>query len=144
MLNTYQSRSPLLLARVHSKCTNDSWEKNFYKNLLLNKNIIALVAGRLPRGIIVLRYIGKEAEILNVAVIKHFQNQGVGKLLILQAFKLLTQLKVKVLILEVSINNLLAIKLYKSCGFKNIGLRKAYYLRGNGSKEDAYIMEKKL
>ena len=144
MLTTYKSRSPLLLAKIHSKCTDNPWGKDFYKNLLINRNILALVAGRPARGIIVLRHIGREAEILNMAVIKRFQNQGVGRLLIIDTFKLLSFLKVNSIILEVSINNSFAIQLYKSCGFKNEGLRKAYYLKKNYNKEDAYIMKKKL
>ena len=58
------------------------------------------------------------------------------------AFKLITYMidhnSYSNITLEVNVNNLYAIKLYESLGFKIIGTRKSYY---NG--EDAYLMEVK-
>ena len=144
MLTIYKSRSSELLANTHSKCTTDSWGKNFYQKLLKNNNVIAFVAGKPPKGLVVLNQIGYEAEILNIAVVRGLQNQGIGKLLLLKVLKLFDGLNVSVITLEVSTYNLFAINLYKDFGFVKVGLRKNYYLKHNGKKEDAYIMKKKL
>ena len=46
--------------------------------------------------------------------------------------------------LEVAADNLAARRLYESCGFQEISLRKAYYTRKNAFAVDAIIMRRRL
>ena len=72
-------------------------------------------------------------EINYIFVKDDYRNQGI-------AYKLIKSIMndYKSITLEVSIENIYAIKLYKSLGFKVIGVREKYY---NGI--DAYLMEVK-
>jgi ribosomal-protein-alanine N-acetyltransferase len=78
-----------------------------------------------------------ELEVINIAVGKLFQSRGIGKKLlnyVLTASKLPF-----VCYLDVRIDNLAAIKLYKSLGFEITGIRKNFY----GKNKDAYSMSLK-
>lgn len=77
-----------------------------------------------------------EAHIGNVCVREEYRGKGYGKLFL---NNLLTECRLQQTVgatLEVRESNLVAIKLYESVGFKNVGKRPGYY---NG-KEDAIIM----
>ena len=57
-----------------------------------------------------------------------------------ELIKIAKERKLKDITLEVNINNISAINLYKKYDFKEVGLRKKYY----SNCEDALIMTKKL
>ncbi len=77
--------------------------------------------------------IAGEAEIINIATKMEFTNLGIAKSLLKFV---INSTWCNSLFLEVSDNNLPAIKLYQSCGFTKIGLRKNYY-----GDSDAILME---
>jgi ribosomal-protein-alanine acetyltransferase len=56
-------------------------------------------------------------------------------------FKNIEQKNINIVRLEVRSSNISALKLYKSNGFIESGIRKDYY---NNPNEDAIIMEKKI
>ncbi|TQV71458.1 ribosomal-protein-alanine N-acetyltransferase [Aliikangiella marina] len=78
-------------------------------------------------------------ELINIAIAKAYQQQGVAKkaLAFLKA-QAMTQGVGRVL-LEVRESNLAALKLYQSAGFSIDGRRKNYY-RSNKQTEDAILM----
>lgn len=73
-------------------------------------------------------------DIINIAVDKNYQHEGIGSKLLEYVINLN-----KRIILEVRSSNTNAIKLYTKYGFKNINIRKNYY--GN---EDAIVMERSI
>ena len=80
-----------------------------------------------------------EGEIMNIAVSQKHRRKGL-------AFGLMSALEKEALdknceniILEVAVDNLSAISLYKKCGYAPVGTRKGFY-----KGVDAIIMEKKL
>ena len=75
-----------------------------------------------------------EANILNVAVDKKYQNNGFGKKILSQYLSILP--KNSVVFLEVNKNNFIAKKIYTSLNFEKIDSRKNYY----NYSEDALIM----
>ena len=85
-----------------------------------------------------LLFIGNEAEIVAVGTLPEYRRQGLGKLLVQHAIKTCRERDIESIFLEVRDKNLPAIALYRSCGFKEIGLRKGYY---EDSGEDAVIMK---
>lgn len=84
--------------------------------------------------------IGDEAELARVGVHPSLRSQGFGEKIteaLLEAFK---ERKVKTVFLEVRSSNDTALKLYKKCGFAEVGQRPKYYADG----ETAIIMRAAL
>ena len=73
-----------------------------------------------------------------------FRQKGHGKLLMQHLESLLKKDDVKSLFIEVAVSNHAALALYASSGFEKAGMRKNYYARGDGGREDALIMRKGL
>ncbi|ADR18789.1 ribosomal protein S18-alanine N-acetyltransferase [Calditerrivibrio nitroreducens] len=75
-----------------------------------------------------------ELEVVNIAVKKDYQSKGIARRLM--SYMIANSLKPFVCFLDVRIDNLPAINLYKSLGFEVIGKRKNFY----GLNKDAYTM----
>ena len=84
-------------------------------------------------GYSVLRIVGKEAEIDNIAIAPNFRRQGLGKKLLNHLLSLSKEQNAEKVFLEVDTNSVEAISLYEKIGFKRLGLRKNYY-----RENDAY------
>ncbi len=82
-----------------------------------------------------------EAHITILAIHPDFQNQGYGKYLLEKLLREINKRKLKTATLEVSENNIKALKLYQRFDFKEAGRRKKYYQK---TGEDALILWKKL
>ena len=78
-----------------------------------------------------------EAHITNIAVLKEYQGQGIGGLLLIATIDLAREFNASFLTLEVRASNLVAQNLYSRYGFNKTGLRRGYYL---DNREDAIIM----
>jgi len=83
---------------------------------------------------------GGEAEVLNIAVAKILQKQGLAKNILACFIKSVTG-DIDNLFLEVRASNQVAINLYHGLGFNQVGLRSNYYPKAGASseKEDALI-----
>ena len=79
-----------------------------------------------------------DAEIHNLFICNELRGRGLGKILFKQAIQMLSA-EVENLYLEVSEDNNIAIALYKSLGFEEIGARKNYYRKGS-TASNAIIM----
>lgn len=79
-----------------------------------------------------------ESHILNLAVDKSCQHQGVGKQLLSHMIDIARIKAADMILLEARPSNFAAIRLYEKNGFNEIGVRKGYYPANNG-KEDALI-----
>ena len=77
-----------------------------------------------------------EYEIHTVGVDPAYQGQGIGRAMVAQLLEIAAD---GVVYLEVRTDNDVAIKLYESFGFVNVGLRRRYY-RASGA--DAYTMRR--
>lgn len=78
-----------------------------------------------------------EGDITNIAVLPEFRGKGVGRLLLSKMFSEAKKRDLSRITLEVRESNTVAINLYTSFGFEDIGMRKNYYA-DNG--ENAIIM----
>lgn len=95
-------------------------------------------------GAKVVGYVGSqsvlgEADVMNLAVLKEYRKQGIGKGLVCTLIHHLKQKDVHCLTLEVRGSNKNAIRLYDSLGFVQVGRRPNYY---SAPKEDALILRK--
>ena len=79
-----------------------------------------------------------DAEIHNLFICDELRGRGLGKILFKQAIQMLSA-EVENLYLEVSEDNNIAIALYKSLGFEEIGARKNYYRKGS-TASNAIVM----
>ena len=84
-----------------------------------------------------------EAHILNLSVSKNSQGKGYGRELLLYLLGLVKRANAIRALLEVRESNQIAINLYKSLDFEEIGLRKGYYPAEDG-REDAIVLAKTL
>lgn len=84
-----------------------------------------------------------EAHILNVSVVGLLQGRGYGRAMLRKLLELVQEAGAVRVLLEVRASNEIAIALYKSEGFVEIGLRKGYYPDDQG-REDAIVFAKDL
>jgi ribosomal-protein-alanine N-acetyltransferase len=85
-----------------------------------------------------------EVHLLNITVAPSYQGQGWAKV-ILEALAIWARGQdAHWLWLEVRTGNVRAMRAYVSFGFAQMGVRKAYYPAGNGQREDAIVMSKRL
>lgn len=80
-----------------------------------------------------------EAHLLNIAVKRDWQSQGVGRHMLRFAMAEAARHECVMLYLEVRPSNATALRLYESMGFKQWGLRRDYYPAHNG-REDALFL----
>ena len=102
---------------------------NVYVLLSGNKEIV---------GFTVILETPPDAEIHNLFICNELRGRGLGKMLFKKAIQMLSA-EVENLYLEVSEDNNIAIALYKSLGFEEIGARKNYYRKGS-TATNAIIM----
>jgi [ribosomal protein S18]-alanine N-acetyltransferase len=88
-------------------------------------------------GYVIATHVQNEAHILNFVIAPLMQHQGLGRKLLTFLLAVLPQ--IEKVSLEVACNNVPAIKLYESFGFKQQGLRKQYYQTSAG-RIDALIL----
>lgn len=80
-----------------------------------------------------------EAHILNLCVSNELRGRGIGRQMLLLLLERARQAGMTETFLEVRPSNQLAIALYQSVGFVQVGLRKAYY-QAEGGREDALVL----
>lgn len=91
-------------------------------------------------GVLLGRAVFEVADLDFLGVHPAFQRQGLGRKLMLEFFRHLSLLNAERVMLEVSVQNPVAVDLYLSLGFQKLTIRRAYYPNG----DDAFIMEKTL
>ena len=113
----------------------DCIEKGYYS--------LVLKEGMKGIGFAILSVSTEESHLLNIGLTSSKRGQGLGKELLEKIIMAAEVMGSKKIFLEVRISNVIAIDLYKTSGFKEIGLRKNYYRTKEG-REDAILMSKSL
>jgi ribosomal-protein-alanine N-acetyltransferase len=99
--------------------------------------------GRLA-GFILSRRALDEAEILTLVVDSRLRRRGCARKLLTAHLAQLAAQGVTRLFLEVDESNEAALALYRRLGFAQLGMRKAYYVKSDGSRANALIMGRAL
>ncbi len=81
-----------------------------------------------------------ESHLLNLCVDPARQGNGLGRRLLKRMIELARYHDATTLFLEVRVSNRVAIHLYESVGFNEVGVRHRYYPARDGLREDALIM----
>jgi ribosomal-protein-alanine N-acetyltransferase len=84
-----------------------------------------------------------EGHLLNLCVDSRLRGRGLGRRLLHHAMQLFRSEQAATVFLEVRPSNKVAIALYESEGFVEIGTRKDYY-RSAGDREDALVLARDL
>lgn len=105
------------------------WNFEIFKQELVNTNSSYLVL-RYENEIVCfggIKIILDEANIMDIVTRKDKRNHGFAKILLNELIKLSKENNCKSITLEVNENNKIAIHLYETLNFKQVGLRKKYY-----------------
>lgn len=124
-----------------------SWDKNQFLYQINNSNTKTYIfkSNNEILGFVCFNICLDEAEILNICINKKHNNKGLGHYLLQNTINKLKSRNISKIFLEVNVNNIFAIKLYKKNEFKIISTRKDYYLnKTTNTKDDAYVMTKIL
>jgi len=89
-------------------------------------------------GYIIVSIAVGEAHVLNICVDPAEQGQGIGRKILENMLELIKG-RAETVFLEVRPSNTVAVALYESMGFNEIGVRKGYYPAANG-REDAIML----
>ncbi len=131
------------IAELEARCFSDPWSARSIASELENPLSLWLVEERdgAVAGYIGSQRVPPEADVMNVAVAPEFRRQGIARELMRALLARLRDEGIEALLLEVRVSNAAARSLYAQLGFREVGLRKNYYLE---PKEDALILRKEL
>ncbi len=133
------------LSRLHHASFDDGWSRDDFVTWLSRREGMA-VLGESERDAVAFGLAleaGADAELLTIATDPAARRAGWGRR-IFQALDAQAQRRgLERWVLEVARDNLPAIGLYKSSGFMEIGMRKAYYRMRDGLV-DALVMARKV
>ena len=133
------------LSRLHTASFDDGWTRDDFAIWLARPEAMAVLALREREAVAfgLALVAGDDAELLTIAAHPAARQQGLGR----QVFRALDaealNRGLQRWVLETARNNLPAIGLYKSEGFVEIGVRKAYYKIGQG-RVDALVMSRRV
>ena len=128
---------------IESLCFPIPWSRDSFLSELRNPLAQYIVAqeGFFLQGYAGVWMIFDEGHITNVAVHPRARGKRIGELLLTNTMAFVSAQGALSVTLEVRPSNDAALSLYCRMGFKQVGVRKGYYI-DNG--EDALIMKKKL
>nr|AAT79463.1 putative acetyl-transferase [Agrobacterium sp.'luteum'] len=120
------------------KTYGEGWNHHQSRSMLSMPSAKLLIARRQDKicGFVISRQAADEEELLMIAVAPECQSQGIGYHLLEHMLLIAREDQVSAVFLEMRADNPAA-KLYAKFGFKEIGMRKAYYTGPNKEKFDA-------
>ncbi len=131
-----------ILSELHKQCFTENWDENNFRNMLTDNHYFGFIISDVDKincGFALCKHLFEEIEIITFCVLPKHRRYGFGKLLINEVIKYANTIPNSKIFLEVSKDNIAAINLYQSIGFKKIARRKDYYKTQNGLI-DANIM----
>jgi ribosomal-protein-alanine N-acetyltransferase len=125
------------ILEIERESFTNPWSREMFLGSAKNNTTTfkVLMKNKIVIGYYIISTVADETEILEIAVSRKFRRQNFGKFMLVDILKESSLKKSKFVFLEARISNTPALNLYKSVGFKEIGIRKKYY--GN---EDAVIL----
>ena len=115
------------------------WLKKDFFSFISNQDNIFILSHPKPVGYLKARVVKDELEIISILIDKKFRKAGYGKGLLIKLLNIAFKKKIQNIFLEVSVENQIAINLYKKFNFIKVGKRTNYYFQ-NGRYIDADIM----
>ena len=133
----------LKVVEIEKLLFSDPWDERLFKDALdsEDKHFFVSIFDDDLAGYVIFEKVLDEGHITNLAVASGHQRKGIASQLVGKILELAKGLKIREIFLEVRQSNEAAKRLYSKFGFREIGIRKAYYPRAN---EDALILSLKL
>jgi ribosomal-protein-alanine N-acetyltransferase len=120
------------------------WSEGIFRDCLRVGYVCRVVtAGRQVMGYGVMSVGAGEAHILNLCIAEEFRCRGGGKKILICLLERAHAAGMAEAFLEVRPSNVMAIRLYQSLGFEQVGTRRGYYQAVNG-REDAAVLKLSL
>jgi tRNA threonylcarbamoyladenosine biosynthesis protein TsaB len=134
------------LAALHARCFAQGWTARSIGQLLGTPGAFALLADQngAACGFIIVRVAADEAEILSLGVAPGARRAGTGRKLVAAASAKAHDMGATELFLEVARENEAARALYAVAGFREAGLRPAYYREPGGAAGDGLVLRANL
>ncbi len=138
------TRDARAMAKIHASGFYRGWPVTDFEAYLADFQTtpayVAVDGKRNLSGFAMFRLAEDECELLTIAVDPKRRNRGLGRALLTAAFADLVKTRARTLFLEVDETNASAIALYRRFGFAEIGKRKGYYPKADGSTATALVM----
>jgi ribosomal-protein-alanine N-acetyltransferase len=125
------------ILKIECESFTNPWNRSMFLSSASNNCVTfkVLLKDKTTIGYYIINTVIDEIEIFNIAVSQKFRRQNFGKFMLTDIISEASLKKSKFVFLEVRKNNIPALNLYKSFGFKKIGIRTKYY-----KNEDAIVM----
>lgn len=132
------------VAALESQSYAFPWSEGIFRDCLRAGYFCCIaVAERACIGYGILSTGAGEAHVLNLCVAEGERRRGVGSRLLQRMTEHAASVGAREIYLEVRPSNTDAIRLYRSRGFTQIGIRKGYY-QAVGGREDAVVLRREL
>ena len=130
------------IAALHAASFQRGWGEHEFDLLLADRSVVThrIVTGRKTAGFIVSRCAAEEAEILSIAIAPARRGRGLSRPLLDFHLRTLAGLGTRTVFLEVDEHNAPALRLYRGCGFREVGRRPGSY----GSGATALVLRRDL
>ena len=119
---------------IENAAFNTPWTRNQIRNDIqsnVDSENWVYIMDEMVIGYIFGWIIHDEFHLNNIAVHPEYLRRNIGKGLIRHIISRVLSRDIKVILLEVSINNIAAQNFYQSLGFAQMGVRKDYYSKGD-------------
>ena len=130
-----------LLARLHAQCFPNPWSAESISALLVESGCFALAC---EDGLVLVRVVGTESELLGLGVTPAARRRGTGSALLREALKQAARRGATAMFLEVAETNSPALALYKRHNFAPVGRRKGYYALPGSPPQDALVLKAEI
>jgi len=144
-LRAADASDALALAKAHASAFDAPWPPEAFASLLGTPGVFALAAVEGgPVGLILMRAIAGEAEVLTLAVEPAHRRRGVARALLRAGLAQAEAAGAEAAFLEVAADNAAALALYREAGFEQAGHRGGYYRRPDGEAVGALVLRRTL
>jgi len=144
-LRAADASDALALAKAHASAFDAPWPPEAFTALMGTPGVFALAAvNNEPVGVILMRAVAGEAEVLTLAVEPAHRRRGVARALLEAGLTQAAAMGAEEAFLEVAADNAAALALYREEGFEQAGHRGGYYRRPDGEAVDALVLRRSL
>ena len=138
MLKVDNSNLYYALSKIDPDFKKD-WSKSFFNKFINLKNTRLYFSEPSNKGYIIFSYTSFEIEIVSIFINFKYRRLGIASTLLEKVKEFAIKKKILRIVLEVSVENNIALVLYKRFGFIEVGIRQNYYKKQN-KLIDAKIM----
>lgn len=132
-----------LLALIASATYRQSWTRADLDRLHPPKGFVLSDADQ-RLGLVLVSLASDDADILDIGIAPPARGQGLGGQLLAATEQSAKRFGAGRLVLEVAETNIAAQRLYARGGYREVGRRRDYYRRPDGSREDALVLSRTL